>query len=52
LQVIVMKAIDSSCVILREERPKDLKIPHYARSFAIAQDDGNAFVYRGACNAW
>jgi len=40
-----MKAIDSSCVILREERPKDLKIPHYARSFAIAQRWRECFVY-------
>jgi len=46
-----MKATDCCCVILREERPKDLKILHYVRSFAIAQDDGNAFVYRGAGNA-
>jgi len=34
-----MKAAGDCCVILREERPKDLKILHYVRSFAIAQDD-------------
>jgi len=42
-----MKAIDCCGVILREERTKDLKIFHYVRSFAIAQDDRNCFVYRG-----
>jgi len=39
-----------SYVILREERPKDLKLLHYVRSFAIAQDDGNALVYSGVVN--
>jgi len=31
---------DTDCVILREERPKDLKIFHYV------QNDGNTIVHR------
>jgi len=50
LFVIVMKATDCCYVILREVRLKDLKILHYVRSFAIAQDDRNAFVYSGVVN--
>jgi len=50
IRVIAMKATDCCCVILRKVRPKDLKILHYVRSFANAQDDGNAFVYCSACN--
>jgi len=39
-----MKADNFCCVILREVRLKDLKALQYARSFAIAQDDGNTFI--------